>query len=369
LQPLPDDEQRVLHRALAKNGQERYKTCVEFVNELHAAVMGDTRAGKSGPTRRQALALGALLCLVGGGAIAGLSWSGFQFKLVAPAPTILPPDCEPAPGATEVFISEEGAKYWNRIVRTLPKQAVLPSGLPCAFVLVPHHAEQKLPSFYILENKVWNELFAEFNNQHLQEHPELADPEKWPADWAERGADRDDGEDMPAASYARHPVMRVGYHQAAEFAKWLGGSLPSPQQWDAAAGLYSAAAKNGAAVGPFRGDWNKSPRPKIAVDAGGKGTLPVGACEDDISPFFCRDMAGNGAEWTSEVTAGGYSTVTLRGRDYHKDRPLFYSDLLAENSTEIEKEDPYYTSDHIGFRVVLETRTRAVPPSDPPQRK
>src|SRR4029079_17086778 len=112
----------------------------------------------------------------------------------------------------------------------------------------------------------------------------------------------------------------------------------------------------GGAVGPFHGVWNSGPRPKIAIDSAGAGTAPVGSSDDDISPFLCRDMAGNGAEWTSEVSSGGYSTVTLRGRDYHKERPLLFSDLLDVNSIEIEKEDPYYTSDHIGFRVLFETR-------------
>jgi Protein kinase domain/Sulfatase-modifying factor enzyme 1 len=363
LEPLPAAEQRALQRALAKNGNERYRTCVEFVSELQAAVIGETRPGRRGPTRRRVVVLGGLLCLAGGAAVAGLSWSGFQFKLVAPPPTMVPPNCEPAAGATEVFVAEEGVKYWNRIVRTLPDKAALPSGMACSFVLVPHHAEQRLPSFYILENKVWNELFAEFNNHYMQEHPDLVDSEKWPMDWADRGAEKGHGDDMPAASYPRHPVMRVGFHQAEEFAQWLGGSLPSPEQWDAAAGLYSASAKKSGAVGPFRGDWTGSPRPKIAVDPGGAGTSPVGERDDDVSPFLCRDMAGNGAEWTSQVTSGGYSTVTLRGRDYHKERPLFYSDLLAENSPEIEKEDPYYTSDHIGFRVVLAPTARAASPS------
>jgi serine/threonine protein kinase len=45
LKPLPAEEQRVLHRALAKKAEERYKTCVEFVRELHEAVVGTTEKG------------------------------------------------------------------------------------------------------------------------------------------------------------------------------------------------------------------------------------------------------------------------------------------------------------------------------------
>lgn len=353
LKPLPAAEQRVLHKALSKDKADRYPTCGQFVAELQAAVLGHEQPGKAKISRRMVLATTILLPLLLGTSIYGLIQGGF-IKIVPPPPLVIPKNCRPADGASEIFVAQEGVKYWDRIVFNLPNEASMPSGIPCTFVLVPQSAEQKLPSFYIQENKVWNELFSEFNSQHLKANPDLADPEKWPTDWVDRGADKNHGQDMPADAYLKHPVMRVGYNQAKEFAKWMGGSLPSPAQWDAAAGLHAADAKSGKATGPFRGDWNNSPKPKIAVDAGEQGTVPVGSSEDDVSPYGCRDMAGNGAEWTNEATTGGYSTVTLRGRDYHKDRPLLYSDLMSEDSTEIEKEDPYYTSDHIGFRVVLQ---------------
>jgi len=353
LAPLPLEEQRVLHKALAKKSEERYKTCAEFIGELHAAVIGDAGKRKTGLSRRKALVLGAALCAIGAATVAGLQWSGYRFELLSPVPTVLPPNCQPAEGATLISVPEERAKYWSRIVCQLPNDAVLPSGKLVEFVLVRHHAEQKIPSFYMLENKVWNELFAEFNSQYLKENPDLVGSMDWPNEWSEQGADHDHGLGMPAAEYPQHPVMRVGYNQAEEFAKWLGGSLPSPDQWDAAAGRYVTKIDDKAATGPFRGDWNDNPRPKIAVNRVGQGTLPVGSAADDVSPFLCRDMSGNGSEWTSEYTPGGYSTVTCRGRDYHKDRPLLYADLLAENQTEIEREERILTSDHIGFRVVL----------------
>lgn len=114
------------------------------------------------------LAIGVVACVAAGAAVAGLIGSGFQFKLVAPTPTVLPPPvrCGRRRSA-EVFVAAEGVKYWNRIVRkSPPNNAVLPSGMECVFVLVPYEAEQRLPSFYILENKVWNELFAEFNRRY-----------------------------------------------------------------------------------------------------------------------------------------------------------------------------------------------------------
>jgi hypothetical protein len=121
-----------------------------------------------------------------------------------------------------VLVEEEGAKYWERIVRDLPNKAVLPSGKACEFVLVRRHPEKNLSSFYMMENKVWNELFAEFNKQYLEQHPELATPEpadpeqtelkKWPTDWAKPGADKDWG--RLAADYPLYP--RCGRLSAAE---------------------------------------------------------------------------------------------------------------------------------------------------------
>lgn len=362
LRPLPLEEQSVLHRALAKKGEQRYKSCVEFVTELQAAVLGDAQPRGAGPSRRKVLAIGGLLLAGGAATFAGLHFSGYRFELLTPAPTLLPPNCQPADNAELVLIPEEGTKYWSRIIRSLPNEAKLPSGKPVEFVLVRHHAEQKIPSFYMQENKVWNELFAEFNSQYVKSHPSLT-PEEWPNEWAERGASQGVGDDMPAAEHPQLPVMRVGYHQAEEFAKWLGGSLPSPEQWDAAAGRYdlSADARKNAGWGPFRGDWNSTLRPKIAVNRAAEGPAPVGSSTDDVSPFQCRDMSGNGAEWTSEYTPEGYSTVTLRGRDYRKDRPLLYADLLVLNSPEIEREERILTSDHIGFRIVLIPRSTATP--------
>jgi serine/threonine protein kinase len=364
LQPLPLEEQRVLHRALAKKGDERYASCVEFVTELQSAVLGDTSPRLTRVSRRRLVLAGGVLAVAIGLGLAGLKWSGYGFEVLSPAPTILPPNCQPAEGAKEILVAAEGAKYWNRIVHALPGETQLPSGKPVEFVLIPHHPEQKIASFYLQENKVWNELFAEFNNQHLKQNPEIeAGSEAWPNDWAERGADQMDGVDMPAAAYPQHPVMRVSHHQAEEFAKWLGGSLPSPQQWDAAAGLFQLKDKPVAGQGPFRGAWSDNPRPQIAVNRAGPGPAAVGSSPDDISPSGARDMSGNGAEWTSEYTAGDFSTVTLRGRDYHKDRPLLYSDLLDPEATEIEREDRYYTSDHITFRVALPLKRTDPPPN------
>jgi hypothetical protein len=289
-----------------------------------------------------------------------------ELKVDPPLMT-LPPDCEPAPGAKRIRVAEERANYWDRIVRKLPGNASLPSGKPCEFVLIPYNSELKLPSFYMLTNKVWNELFAAFDKQFTSAHPpaKLAkggeagsevDVDDWPDAWRMRGAAKGAG-DMPAASYPLHPVMGVNYRQAQEFAKWLEGALPTCQQWDTAAGLYLADA--GKRQGPFLGAWKENANSSlaIAVRRNEQGTVPINEADADLSPFGCRHMAGNGAEWTRDTTPGSFSQGTLRGRQYHKERPLFYSDLRdKDKQTEKETEDLIATNPYIGFRIVIELK-------------
>jgi formylglycine-generating enzyme required for sulfatase activity len=264
---------------------------------------------------------------------------------------VVPPNCQPGPDAVRVRVEAEQRNYFSHLLRQLPPGTKLESSKPCELVLIPYNPELKLPSFYMLQDKVWNELFAAFDKQYLLEHPGAAGSAEWPDDWKTRGAARGEG-NMPAAGFPMHPVMNVSFEQAKAFAHWLGGSLPTCDQWDTAAGLY---ASSGEREGPFLGNWEASEkRPFVAVDRAIEGTMPVGELRDDVSPLGCRDMAGNGAEWTRDASSGGFSTVPLRGRRYDKARPLLFDDLRDPKHLELESEAPDVTSPYIGFRVVLE---------------
>ncbi|HTN74491.1 MAG TPA: SUMF1/EgtB/PvdO family nonheme iron enzyme, partial [Pirellulaceae bacterium] len=231
----------------------------------------------------------------------------------------------------------------------------------CELLLVPYeNAGARVPSFYIMENKVWNQLFAIFNEQHLQTHPDQEGTPAWPDDWQRLGAAKG-ADDLPADAAPLHPVMRVGYPQSQQFAAWLGGKLPTCQQWDTAAGFYLPLASQ--RQGPFQGEWKETlaDRPEIAVDRVEQGPLPVGTARDDVSPHGVRDLSGNGAEWTRDASSGQFSTIMLRGRRYDKLLPLYYDHLREEKQqldpqqhNEIDSEDPEATSPYIGFRIVIE---------------
>jgi hypothetical protein len=344
LKPLPEPEQKVLLRALAKKTDERYPSCTEFVSELHRAVVGEK------PVRSRRAVLAGLLI---GGVVLGGAAAGVARRWLLP--TLYPAGTVPAETAEKQFVSSAGRYYWNRVIRPLPGGVTLPSGKQVELVLVPQDASKNLAgSFYIMEDKVWNELFAEFNRQYTGDSKNDHSPEAWPGAWSLNGALMG-ADDMPADRYPAYPVMGVTFRQAQEFARWLGGSLPSLEQWDTAAGIYLAQ-PDPAHAGPFRGKWDPAgPRPKIAIDRVNEGPSPVGTSADDVSPFGCRDMAGNGKEWTSHESSGRFRTVTLRGKSYDQAQPLLYADLLDhDDQAHIGGLEPTETNPYTGFRIVIE---------------
>jgi serine/threonine protein kinase len=239
--------------------------------------------------------------------------------------TVMPPGFEPvAQGGTR---SADGHTFYDRVARRLP------DGSAVEFVAIPRARKGDPDTFYIMVNKVSVGQFHEF----LKASSSRATP-SWNSE-----ANPD------------FPVLGVTVTDAYQFAKWLGGNLPTKAEWEKAAGLRDP---NGH-EGPFRGSWDKEPKPQVAVDRFGKGPMKVGEARDDVNEFGCRDMAGNGQEWTGTVTPGnrrvplsGKPTpgdyVVLRGRSFEAPGPLLYQESQFGSVLYTE------TTKDIGFRVVVE---------------
>jgi formylglycine-generating enzyme required for sulfatase activity len=190
-------------------------------------------------------------------------------------------------------------------------------------------------TFYIMENKVWNGLYATFLREDL--------------DSASAAQERT-GQDPNL------PAFQVAVLAARRFAKWLDASadLPTPQQWDKAAGRFD----NNGRHGPFLEPWQPG---DLAVGRENAGPMAVGQATHDISSFGCRDMAGNGREWTREIadlvrrrwvddqSISPDDFVRLRGGSYRSPEPLTFESLDAPDLHEASE-----TAEDIGFRVVLE---------------
>jgi formylglycine-generating enzyme required for sulfatase activity len=150
----------------------------------------------------------------------------------------------------------------------------------------------------------------------------------------------------------RLPVLRVTVTEAYCFARWLGGNLPTVQQWDKAGGRFNGQ------DGPFRKGWQAG---QIAVDRKVEGPVAVGTAPADISFFGCRDMAGNGKEWTRTLNLENETTVPAsepqpdllvvqRGHSYGQPGPFLFKEVKGRGETgRYDRADP-----QTGFRVVLE---------------
>src|SRR5262249_1722340 len=127
----------------------------------------------------------------------------------------------------------------------------------------------------------------------------------------------------------RCPVFGVPVEDCYRFAVWLGGHLPTRQQWDKAAGFYDGYDFD--QQGPYEEPWEPG---EIAV--GRSAPMAVGTALKDRSRFGVRDMAGNGREWTRDVSGNlqvplqdprPHDRVLLRGAGYQFGQPLRFGSL------------------------------------------
>lgn len=165
------------------------------------------------------------------------------------------------------------------------------------------------------------------------------------------------GPEARVADFDRLPVVHVSFNDAAAFALWAGGRLPTENEWE-------HAARGGLA--DVRYPWGddepvaSDPRCRFGqVGSAGAGPGEVGPVAADsfqANGFGLHNMVGNVWEWTSsnadERCEGSASLVprkVLKGGSYmcHRDFCFRYR-IAARISNTIDT-----STGHIGFRVAL----------------
>jgi serine/threonine protein kinase len=330
LSKLKGREREVIRRATSVSPADRFPNCRAMVGELRAAVR-DERAWT--PSLKQiAIATFLTLLLVGG------LWRYFWHPAA-----FCPPGTQPDEDAQVVEVG--GNRYYDRILWTAP------DGTRVRLLLIPATPGDELRTFYIMENKVSNRLFEQF----AKERPAALSPN---SRWREGPAVNGKSAGMKNIDW---PVVLITAQEASNFAQWMGGRLPSSKQWVKAAGLGRAEK----AAGPYREPWDPRSNTEIAINRSLQGPLPVGTASHDISPTGCRDMAGNGYEWTRSLVAprDGYvprefpdvqpdDMVLLRSQSYIIDEPVRYDALEDPSADQMEIPDrPRFD---ISFRVVID---------------
>ncbi|HOT92063.1 MAG TPA: SUMF1/EgtB/PvdO family nonheme iron enzyme [Anaerolineae bacterium] len=194
--------------------------------------------------------------------------------------------------------------------------------------------EAGLP-YYLLAYRIRRYLVtnAEYA-QFLQVHPDIPVPQAR-EDWA-RAYNWDPERRTYPPGKGNHPVVLVTWDEAAAYCAWVGGRLPTQEEWERAArGRDGRLYPWGNEFVPGRANTRES----------GLGSpTPVGVFVDGESPEGLLDMAGNVWEWT----ASDYNLQTkiLRGGAWNF--PADSAKVFA-----FERSRPDNRSHAIGFRVVF----------------
>lgn len=373
---LTEGEQQAVSRALAKEPEQRYPNCLEFVRDLEKAAGMATRlddrpisvpedfrlANRSRAALDSAATLNAteLPVLPSGHADTaplisdrfsrdGKAWRG---SVTAPLPVELPTPTyrrglyvaaglalavglvlagfgiqsmrkNRAPGGAggvEAVRLPEGAVAapQAKLVTVHGQQfydriVVNKDGLSIPFILIPRTQANDPPTFYIMENKVSNEQFLTAAKAPAVQ--ELLGKYEKTAGLVKRlWQSEKKGENDPFQKDPRWPVTNVSVIEANCFANWLGGLLPTDKQWNKASGYYEANREQGG-EGPYKRDWHAGDPQAVAVKRKKLGPLPVGTATHDVSTFGVRDMAGNGLEWTRTISGDSAHEVPFSAAD------------------------------------------------------
>jgi len=154
--------------------------------------------------------------------------------------------------------------------------------------------EVELPEFWIDKAPVTNAEYAHFVAETGHEPPEH---------WKGR---------TPSQQIADHPVRFISWHDAAAYATWAGGRLPSEEEWE------KAARGTDGREYPW-GEWAQDHC--NSMEAGIGDTTPVGQYSPQgDSPYGCVDMAGNVYEWTASDYEPSRGYRVARGGSWGPDR-------------------------------------------------
>ncbi|MEJ5308172.1 MAG: SUMF1/EgtB/PvdO family nonheme iron enzyme [Anaerolineae bacterium] len=187
-----------------------------------------------------------------------------------------------------------------------------------------------LPAFRIGRYLVTQAQYARF----LQAHPDIPVPYV-DEDWA-RVYNWDPETRTYPAGRSNQPVVLVTWDEAAAYCAWVGGRLPTQEEWERA-----ARGSDGRSY-----PWGETFTPAYANtrESGVGGPTPVGVFVEGESPSGALDMAGNVWEWTA--SDHDQNTKVLRGGAWN-----FPAESARTFVSECSR--PYNRSHAISFRVVF----------------
>jgi formylglycine-generating enzyme required for sulfatase activity/DNA-binding HxlR family transcriptional regulator len=199
-------------------------------------------------------------------------------------------------------------------------------------------SDARLPTFFIMENEVTNAQYKLCVDVGVCRKP---------ANWVYDNQDR-------GSHAANKPVTGVSWSDAMTHCQWLGGRLPTEEEWE------KAARGPGGKYFPWGNEWDPS---KANLEHSGSGGVQsiTSYAETDISDYQVRNLAGNVQEWTASKYVAFSSTpfencvlpltiddsvdVVVRGGAWHNVRSMGMGAQRGASWFSAKREE-------IGFRCV-----------------
>jgi serine/threonine protein kinase len=370
---VPEAEQKVLLRALAKEPNERFPSCAEFVQALRETI--EPRPVKEEPAKgrltgpRLVSLLAAVLFAVVG---YRLYLSGFattpekddtnvKLDTVTQKPyDWLPVGWTPASDKETIIKDRKQRLFYRQIKRNFGNQTVV-------MAVVPQRDNEEPPTFYVMRDKVWNDLFkvfrddprskairSEFGSRPGCSRLAAIDENEWTGGAKGSAGPNRPMRDLGVDGRGNVPVFRVTPFEAACVAQWMDGKLPSVDQYRRAACISDD---------PPPAVFNKVEGPTDLPLNPTDGPWPVDRWGRDEIGEGCRQLVSNGKEYTRTLylTRGelplkeAFSTplVSVVGWSYLSGKPPTVRELKEQkDAVECNAVGEFQSS----FRVVLEEK-------------
>lgn len=182
-----------------------------------------------------------------------------------------------------------------------------------------------LDAFYVQRTEVTNAQFGRYVAQACADGTAMA---ACPGGWRARGAPDE-------------PARYLGWQAADAYCRWLGGRLPSEEEWEKAArGVDGRQWPWGNEPDAKRFHGERNARRLLAAVA----SYPAGA-----SPYGAADMAGN--LWELTASPWGETAHVMKGGSYLNDLAEARASLRWSSSDEARG------ADYLGFRCVVDYRS------------